>query len=124
MVMDVKFGDNVDDLLVLLNIPNDKEDILWEHGFDLDDMDWWMAIPKHYNETTRMYWNEITTKTYYKTSDYYHHHPIEYDETEFKYDWDACPYWLQRQFDMMDSYCVGFRWGQFGDYDVFTVHHS
>ena len=134
MIRNLTFFETTKEIEELTGLSHDQ---LWEHGFNLDDMDWGFAIdgedwfikePYYWAQDIRDKVNnewEIITDYDQRILDAIAKDPdydLEY-ETVINYDKEI-PYWLERLLDMMEAYCVGYSVATYNGKTYVTQHHA
>jgi len=100
MTQNLIFFETSKDLEELTGLTHDE---LWEHGFNLDDMDWGFCTDIDCFTTETDEWG--------------------YENTSYDYEKNP-PAYISRLLDMMNDYCVGYCHAFYNGKHYFTQHHA
>lgn len=136
MITNVKFFDNVDDLLKLTGLKSDKE--LWDADFNLDDWDWGFESPipltkkttTHHKEPNRFYGQYYSYFTIDQDGEEVEHiykydnKFIEYDNTEETILYDDVPFFSEQLLGWMRDFCCGFKSTEYNGKYYYMLYHA
>ena len=137
MIRNLTFFDNAEEIEKLTGLSHNE---LWEHGFNLDDMDWGFAIDGEDWFVKREYhWAQnLRDKMKDKDGDCWFLTDLEKDlwkdikdDPDYDLEYEMVrneevdfPGWLDRILDMMADYCVGYSVAVYNGKTYITQHHA